>query len=157
MNKNTVVAGVGVKAAPGVGAAPAVEHKPKNFGQLEPDEPTPRARPVLPMILRGSGLTQNLPYDEAIEKYGIWKVTILKNVWVHGKLLQPNDEAELDGSTVQMLVGQGRAVVSDKRLAAENSIIDQAVALGLPTKIRELVSFAQPKKKKWALIPEAND
>jgi hypothetical protein len=153
-NKNVTVAGAGVAAAPAVEATP---YKPQHHGQLEPDEARPRARPVLPMLLRGSGLTQNLPYDEAIEKYGIWKVTILQNVWVHGKLLRPNDTAELDGATVQLLVGQGRAYVTDKRLAEENSIIDQAVALGLPTKIRELASFAQPKKKKWALIPEANE
>jgi hypothetical protein len=109
------------------------------------------------MILRGSGLTSNLDPEEARDRYGLWKITILKNVWVHVKLLRPNDTAELDGATVQTLVGQGKALVTDPRLAEENKIIDQAVALGLPTKIRELVSFAQPKKKKWALIPEANE
>ena len=107
------------------------------------------------MILRGSGLTVNP--EEARDRYGSWKIIVTKTVWVHGKLLRPGDTAELDGATVQMLVGQGRATVTDKRLAEENSIIDQAVALGLPTKVRELISFAQPKKKKWAVQPEAND
>ena len=151
---DVTIKGQGVKAAPGVGVA-AVEHKPKNFGELLPDEPTPVPRPVLPMILRGSGLTVNP--EEARDRYGSWKIIVTKTVWVHGKLLRPGDTAELDGATVQMLVGQGRATVTDKRLAEENAIIDQAVALGLPTKVRELISFAQPKKKKWAVQPEAND
>jgi hypothetical protein len=142
--KNTVVAGVGVAAKPAIEPTP---YKPQNFGQLEPIEAEPRARPVLPMILRGSGLTSNLDYDESVDRYGLWKVTILKNVWVHGKLLRPNDTAELDGATVQQLVGSGRATVTDKRLAAENSIIDQAVALGLPTKIVSWPHLPSPRKR----------
>ena len=58
----------------------ATPHKPQHHGQLEPIEPPLReSRPVLPMILRGSGLTLNLPYDEALERYGLWQVKITKN------------------------------------------------------------------------------
>jgi hypothetical protein len=102
----------------------------------------------------------NLPYDEALEKYGLWKVTILKTCSAHGKLLRPGDTAKLTGDVVQLLVGQGRAAVTDPRLAEESKIIDQAAALGLPQKIRELASFATPKKDKWSVRPkdsEANE
>ena len=153
--KNVTVAGAGVAAAPAVEPTP---HKPQAHGQLEPIEPPPsESRPVLPMILRGSGLTHNLPYDEALEKYGLWKVTITKTCLIYGKLLQPGDTAELTGDVVQLLVGQGSAAVTDKRLAEESKIIDQAAALGLPQKIRELASFAPPKKNKWPVRPEANE
>lgn len=155
---DVTIKGQGVKAAPSIGAAATVEqHKPTHYGELLPDEPAPRARPVLPIQLRGSGLTSNLPYDEAVERYGLWKCKVLKTVWCHGRLLRPGDTCELDGATLQLLVGQGKASVTDPRLAEENSIIDQAVALGLPTKIRELASFAQPKKNKWPVRPEANE
>jgi hypothetical protein len=46
------------------------------------------------------------------------------------------------------------AGVSPARLAEEAKIIDQAAALGLPQKIRELASFAMPKKNKWAVRKE---
>jgi hypothetical protein len=66
---NVTVARAGVAAAPAIEPTP---RKPQHHGQLEPDEPTPREpRPLLPMILRGSGLILNLPYDEALEKYGL--------------------------------------------------------------------------------------
>ena len=156
MNTNVTVAGAGVAASPAV--KPTPPHKPQHHGQLEPDEPTPREwRPVLPMILRGSGLTLNLPYDEALEKYGLWKVTITKNTYVHGKLLQPGDTAELTGDVVQALVGMGKASINDPRMAEEAEIIDKAAALGLPQKIRELASFARPKKNKWPVRPEEEE
>jgi hypothetical protein len=132
-------------------------YKPQAHGQIEPIEPPTRESPVLPMILRANGLTHNLPYDEALEKYGLWKVTILKTCSVHGKLLRPGDTAKLTGDVVQLLVGQGRAAVTDPRLAEESKIIDQAAALGLPQKIRELASFAPSKKNKWPVRPEANE
>jgi hypothetical protein len=135
----------------------ATPHKAQHHGQVQLSEPTPRERPVLPMILRGSGLTYNLPYDEAVEKYGLWKCKITKRCMVYGKLLEPGDSAELTGDVVQMLVGQGRAAVTDPRLAEESDIIDKAAALGLPQKIRELASFAIPKRSKWPVRPEANE
>jgi len=139
----------------------ATPHKPQNHGQVQPIEPTPReSRPVLPMILRGSGLTYNLPYDQALERYGLWKVKITKNCYVHGKLLQPGDSAELTGDVVQQLVGAGMASISDPRMAEEAEIIDKAAALGLPQKIREIASFARPKKDQWSVRPkdsEANE
>ena len=133
-------------------------HKPQNHGQVQPIEPTPReSRPVLPMILRGNGLTLNLPYDEALEKYGLWTVKITKNVYVHGKLLQPGDTAKLTGDVVQILVGQGKARIDDPRMAEEAAIIDKAAALGLPQKIRELAAFALPKKDKWSVRPKDSE
>jgi len=101
------------------------------------------------MILRGSGLTYNLPYDEALERYGLWKVKIMKNCYVHGKLLQPGDSAELTGGVVQLLVGTGRASMNDPRMAEEADIINKAAALGLPQKIREIAAFAPPKRDKF--------
>jgi hypothetical protein len=109
------------------------------------------------MILRGSGLFHNLPYDEALERYGLWKVTITKNTYVHGKLLQPGDTAELTGDVVQALVGMGKASINDPRMAEEAEIIDKAAALGLPQKIRELASFARPKKNKWPVRPQEEE
>jgi len=135
----------------------AMPHKPQHHGQIQPIEPPPRERPVLPTILRGNGLTLNLPYDEALEKYGLWTVKITKNTRVHGKLLQPGDTAKLTGDVVQQLVGSGMASIDDPRMAEEARIIDEAAALGLPQKIRELASFAPPKKNKWSVRPEANE
>jgi hypothetical protein len=159
MNTNNVtVAGTGVA---GVAAAPSGEptpHKPKAHGQIEPIEPPTReSRPVLPMILRANGLFHNLSYDEALERYGLWKVTITKNCFVHGKLLQPGDTAELTGDVVQQLVGSGHASINDPRMAEEAEIIDKAAALGLPLKIRELAAFAQPKKNKWSVRPRDSE
>ena len=155
---NTKNAGVGVAANPAIEPTP---RKPQHHGQVEPIEPPPlESRPVLPMILRGSGLFYNLPYDEAIEKYGLFKVNITKTTWVHGKLLQPGDTAELTGDVVQQLVGAGMASINDPRMAEEAEIIDKAAALGMPRKIRELASFAPPKKNKWPVRPrdsEANE
>ena len=65
--------------------------------------------------------------------------------------------AKLTGDVVQLLVGQGRAAVTDPRLAEESKIIDQAAALGLPQKIRELASFATPKKDKWSVRPKDSE
>ena len=142
--KNVTVAGAGVAAAPAVEPTP---HKPQHFGELDPIEKPPSdPRPVLPMILRGSGLIGNLEYEDRLQRYGLWKVTITKTCWVSGRLLRPGDTAELTGDIVQLLVGQGRATVTDPRLSEEAKIIDQAAALGLPQKIRELASFAMPKK-----------
>jgi hypothetical protein len=139
----------------------ATPHKPQHHGQLEPIEPPLReSRPVLPMILRGSGLTLNLPYDEALERHGLWQVKITKNTRVHGKLLQPGDTAKLTGDVVQQLVGSGMASIDDPRMAEEAAIIDKAAALGLPQKIRELAAFARPKKDRWSVRPkdsEANE
>ena len=98
------------------------------------------------MILRGNGLFHNLPYDEALDRYGLWKVTIKKNCYVHGKLLRPGDTAELTGDVVQALVGMGKAEINEPKMAEEADIIDKAAALGLPQKIRELAAFARPKK-----------
>jgi hypothetical protein len=135
----------------------AMPYKPQHHGQLEPIEPMREPRPVLPMILRGSGLTLNLPYDEALEKYGIWTVKITKNTRVHGKLLQPGDTAKLTGDVVQQLVASGMASIDDPRMAEEARIIDEAAALGLPQKIRELASFAMPKKNKWPVRPKEEE
>jgi hypothetical protein len=154
MNTKVTVAGVGVAASPAVEATP---HTPQHHGQLEPIEPPSESRPVLPMILRGSGLIHNLEYDDALERYGLWKCKITKRCSVYGKLLEPGDTAELTGDVVRLLVGQGRAAVTDPRLAEESKIIDQAAALGLPQKIRELASFATPKKNKWPVRPRDSE
>jgi len=135
----------------------ATPYKPHHYGQLQPIESTPRERPVLPMILRGSGLTLNLPYDEALEKYGLWQVKITKTTSVHGKLLQPGDTAKLTGDVVQQLVGSGMASIDDPRMAEEAAIIDKAAALGLPQKIRELAAFALPKKDRWSVRPKDSE
>jgi hypothetical protein len=132
----------------------AAPHKPQHHGQIQPIEPPPRESPVLPMILRGSGLTHNLPYDEALERYGLWKVKVEKTTYVHGKLLQPGDTAELTGDVVQQLVGAGMASINDPRMAEEIALIDKAAALGLPQKIRELAAFALPKKDRWSVRPK---
>jgi hypothetical protein len=81
----------------------------------------------------------------------------MKTCSVYGKLLRPKDTAELTGDIVQLLVGQGRAAVTDPRLAEESEIIDKAAALGLPQKIRELASFAIPKKNKWPVRPKEEE
>ena len=126
------------------------EHK--NHGQIKSAEPAPRELPSeLPVLLRGSGMIHNLSYDAALAKYGLWKVKITKRCMVHGKLLEPGDTAELTGDTVQTLVGMCKATVTDPRLVEEARIIDQAAALGLPQKIREIAAFAPPKKKdRWS-------
>jgi len=57
-------------------------------------------------------------------------------------------------------VSTGCAAVTDPRPAEEASIIDEAAALGLPQKIRELAAFALPKKDRWSVRPkdsEANE
>jgi hypothetical protein len=57
-------------------------------------------------------------------------------------------------------VSTGCAAVTDPRLAEEASIIDKTAALGLPQKIRELATFALPKKDRWSVRPkdsEANE
>jgi hypothetical protein len=152
---NVTVPGAGVAASPAVKPTPRA---PKNHGQIEPDEPTPReSRPVLPMILRGSGITHNLDYDTALERYGLWKVTITKNTYVHGKLLQPGDTAELTGDVVQLLVGMGKASINDPRMAEEAEVISKAAALGLPQKIREIAAFAVPRKKKFSVRPKEEE
>jgi hypothetical protein len=151
--KNVTVAAVGVAADP---AVKPTEHKPEHHGQLQPIEPPRESRPVLPMILRGSGLIHNLEYDDARERYGLWTCKIMKTCSVYGKLLRPGDTAELTGDIVQLLVGQGRAAVTDPRLAEESEIIDKAAALGLPQKIRELASFAIPKNK-WPVRPKEEE
>lgn len=114
-------------------------------------------RSALPVLRQ---VSYNLPYDEALEKYGLWKVKITANCWVNGKLLQAGDTAELTGDVVQQLVGTGRASITDKRMAEEADVINKAAALGLPQKIRELAAFAPPKKDRWSTRPrdrEANE
>jgi hypothetical protein len=139
----------------------ATPRERKDHGEVKPIEATARElRPVLPMLLRANGLTLNLPYDEALEKYGLWKVQITKRCWVHGKLLQAGDTAQLTGDVVQQLVGSGRASITDPRMAEEAEIIDKAARLGLPQKIREIAAFAPPKKNRWSTRPrdsEANE
>jgi hypothetical protein len=122
------------------------EHK--DHGQVKPSEPPPRELPSeLPVLLRGGGMTLNLPYDEALAKYGLWKCKITKRTRVHGKILEPGDTAELTGDVVVTIVGMCKATVTDKRLLEEADIINKAVALGLPQKIREIAAFAPPKNK----------
>ena len=154
MNTNVTIKGTGVKAAPNIGGAATVEqHKPQAHGELLPIEPAATQRPTLPIVLRGS-LTHNLEYEESVECYGLWTVTTTQQVWVRGRLLKPGDSAQLDGATLQYLLGIGKAKVVDPRLAAESKILDAAQALGLPQKIRELASFA-PKRSKWKVQPES--
>jgi hypothetical protein len=124
------------------------EHK--DHGRVKPPEPTPRELPSeLPVLLRGGGMILNLPYDEALAKYGLWKVKITKRCSVYGKILEPGDTAELTGDVVVTLVGMCKATVTDPRLLEEARIIDQAAALGLPQKIREIAAFAPPKRDKF--------
>jgi hypothetical protein len=158
MNTNVTVVGAGVAADPAVKPIQPTPHKPQDHGQLEPIEPPPhKPRPVLPMLLRANGLTLNLPYDEALERYGLWKIKIIKNCYVRGKLLQPGDTAEVDGAVVQQLVGSGWASVDDPRMAEEADIINKAAAMGLPQKIREIAAFAPPKKAPWVTRPRDSE
>lgn len=133
----------------------------KDHGQVKPSEPKPRELPSeLPVLLRGGGMIFNLPHEEALAKYGLWKVKITKRCSVHGKLLEPGDTAELTGDVVTLLVGMCKATVTDKRLLEEADIINKAAALGLPQKIREIAAFAPPKKDRWSARPkdsEANE
>lgn len=149
MNKNVTIQGSGVAARPAIGETP---HKAQAHGELLPIEPKQRETPVLPLVLRGS-LTANLDYEESVERYGLWDCKILKTCWVRGRLLKPGDTVQLDGGTAQFLVATRKASIVDPRLAAESKVLDQAAALGLPTRLRELVSFA-PKKKRWPVRPE---
>jgi hypothetical protein len=122
----------------------------KDHGQVKPSESKPRELPSeLPVLLRGGGMTFNLPYDEALAKYGLWKVKITKRCSVYGKLLEPDDTAELTGDVVAQLVGMCKATVTDPRLLEEADIISKAEALGLPQKIREIAAFAPSKRDKF--------
>ena len=105
-------------------------------------------------------MSLNLPYDEALDKYGLWRVKITKTTSAHGKRLQPGDTAKLTGDVVQQLLGSGMASIDDPGISEEIAIIDKAAALGLPQKIRELAAFARPKKDRWSVRPkdsEANE
>src|SRR5207244_5597461 len=126
-----------------------------NHGEVTINQPKPVEPPALPLVLRGS-LSLNLPYEEAVEKYGLWKVTILERCSVNGKILEAGDEADLTGDVVQMLVLRRTAVVADKRAREEAEIINRAAELGLPQKIRELVAFAPRKRDKFNVRPKAD-
>ena len=117
-------------------------------GQIQPKVPALVEEPALPILLRGF-LTLNLPYDEAVDKYGLWEVTMLERCWVWGTLLEPGDDAELTGDVVQQLVRQRKAIVKDKRMREEAEVVNRAAALGLPQKIREIAAFAPRKRDKF--------
>jgi hypothetical protein len=119
-----------------------------NHGEVSPNIPARVEAPPLPLILRES-LILNLPHEEAVDRYGLWKVSILERCSVHGQILEAGDEAELTGDVVQTLVLQGKATVADKRMRDEAEIINKAAALGLPQKLREIAAFAPKKRDKF--------
>jgi len=125
----------------------------KKFGEIYPPEPVPRPEPVLPIVLKGC-LFLNLEHEEAVAKYGLWGVKILRRCMVHGQVLEPGDTCDLDGATTQTFVLQGRADILDKKLKEEAEIVLRATALGLPTKIRELVQFAPRKPRENFVRPK---
>ena len=125
--------------------------KGKQHGEVRPKETEPIEVPVLPIVLKGC-LTLNLPFEEAVERYGLWKVTILQRCCVHGTILEPGDSAELTGDVVQLLVLRRDAIVEDKRMREEAEVINRAVQLGMPQKIREIAAFApRPKRDKFGV------
>jgi hypothetical protein len=122
----------------------------KSWGQIFPKVPKGPQLPQLPIVLRGGGMILNLPAEEARERYGLWKTKILSRSCVYGQILEPGDTAELTGDVVFTLVCQGTAEVSDPKMKEEADIINKAAEFGLPQKIRELASFAMPKKDRWS-------
>jgi hypothetical protein len=126
------------------------KHIGKHHGEVRPKEPEYVEAPVLPIVLRGS-LMFGLEHEEAVKRYGLWQVTILRRCSVHGTILDPGDSAELTGDIVQMLVMRRDAVVADKRMREETEVINKAVELGLPQKIREIAAFAPRKRDKWGI------
>ena|SRR2546426_17150 len=120
-----------VTGASAVTAAPA-NIGGKQHGEVRPKEPEPIEAPVLPIVLKGS-LTLNLPHEEAVERYGLWKVKILRRCSVHGTILDPGDSADLTGDVVQMLVMRRDAVVEDKRMREEGRGYQQSCGTGYAT------------------------
>jgi hypothetical protein len=120
----------------------------KQHGEVKPKETEPIEAPTLPIVLKGS-MIYNLPHDEAVARYGLWRVKILQRCWVHGKILEAGDEADLTGDVVQMLVLRRDAIVSDKRMREEAEVINKAAELGMPQKIHEIAAFAPRKRDKF--------
>ena len=107
------------------------ERKTKNHGQLKPLAPERPKRPPIPRVFHGRTVASNIPYDEAVAKYGLWEVRCLVSTTVSGKPFEPGDTAIIPGNDAVSLALNGLAEFTDKKISREAEVLAEAEKLGL--------------------------
>lgn len=116
---------------------------PTKHGTIAPPTPQTTEPPAIPIALRRASIVLNEKNEVAEKAYGIWDMTALRDVRIHGKQIAAGDTFRVHGGIAWQLAMQNDAAFSDDRTAKESAIIKDAVRLGLPPKISELAAFAK--------------
>lgn len=132
------------------------------FGLIKPPEPAePEQKPWLPPELRRGTFVSNMPYAEALAKYGAHKIRIVRGTSIYGQSVNPGDEADVPGNVAYELIIGGHAESLDPRREHEGRLFAEARSLRIPLSDAENPAFqpppAPPQPRRRSFIMQRSD
>ena len=117
------------------------ETKPIHHPAPTENPPSTQAKGL--RILLSLRVTQsNLPLHESIEKYGVWRVKLLRNVMIRGKCAAKGDSADAPGNDAVSLVIDGSALFDDPKAEREAEILAEAAKIKAGLPIQQMAEFS---------------